>query len=259
MLSTSGSDLENATFVSQLNEMISSRKKMTNVLYQVILAGKAPRKLLKHFVLQRYPIKNFWTRNILGIAARLDDYRLRSELIENIYEEETGALTKTRRHLETFVDFGVCLGLSRADIVACRDLLPETEAVIEHNVGTCNRSDIDFTQGVASVLLLMEGQPPIVNRDGLSMESVMRDVYRLPPKGYEYFSVHASATEGQKVSEIEEDHASTAREILTRYCTSDELRSKAIAALERAINLRHAHFSAIYERFYDPTEPPFRV
>jgi pyrroloquinoline-quinone synthase len=248
---------ETRDFLAELDAVIVARKKMTSPLYQRILAGDASLDLLRTFVVQRYPIKAHWTRNILGIASRIDDYDLRCELVENIYEEETGALTNSRRHLETFVDFGLALGLSREEIETPRHLFAETKAVIEHNVGVCNSYDKHFTLGVASVLLLMEGQPPIVSRDGSSMLAVMRDVYLLPPEGYEFFVHHASAAQGNAVSEIEEDHGETARRILVRYCTSETMMDSALAALRRAVDLRHAHFDAIL-RCCDPAAPPFR-
>jgi pyrroloquinoline-quinone synthase len=245
-------------FVDQLDAMIRDRKKMTSQLYQTILAGKATERLLQNFVIHRWPVKSHWTRNLLGIAARVDDYRLRSLLVENIYEEETGALSNSRRHLETFADFGAAVGVTRAQLEQT-PWLPETEALVGHNVRSCNDTDVHFTQGVASVILLMEGQPPIVDTGGSSMLAVMRDVYALPESGYEFFVHHASASAQETaVSELEDEHASAARELLRRYCDTDELRQGAIDALDRALELRHRHFDAILERFYDPAEPVFR-
>ena len=249
-----------SVFISQLDELIIARRKMTSPLYQLILSGQASLTLLSQFVIHRYPIKAFWSRNILGIAARINDYALRRELIENIYEEETGAISNTQRHLETFIDFGLSLGLSREQITQASPTLPETTAVVEHNVGACNHDAVHFTVGVASVLLLMEGQPAITNDQGASMEAVMRDIYLLPPSGYAYFSQHASGSQHQSVSEIEADHASTARRILARYCVTAARRVAAKSALEYAIELRHSHFDAILRVGVNSGdgEPPFR-
>jgi pyrroloquinoline-quinone synthase len=245
-------------FLAELDAMISARKKMTSTLYQVVLAGKASKRLLQNFVIHRYPIKNHWSRNILGIASKVEEYDLRKELIENIYEEETGSMTDSRRHLETFFDFGMGLGLTRDQILNAKERLPETDAVVAHNVRSCNSGEVHFTEGVASVLLLMEGQPPIVSRSGTSMEAVMRDVYGLPHQAYEYFTHHASCVDGSAVSELEDDHADTARRILTKYCTTEGMRNNAKRALANAIELRHRHFDAIHRHYYDPSDPPFR-
>lgn len=209
------------------------------------------------FVLHRWPIKNFWTRNILGIASRIEDYRLRVLLVENIYEEETGRLSGSGRHLDTFVDFGETVGVT-ADELANAPVVAETAAVIEHNVRVCNGT-AHFTEGVASVLLLMEGQPPIVDNRGKSMLSVMRDVYGLPEKGYEFFVHHASADASDgAVSELEDEHAAAARELLRRYCATPALQQNAIDALANALELRHRHFDMILRTAYDPAEPVFR-
>ncbi|MFI1972832.1 pyrroloquinoline quinone biosynthesis protein PqqC [Streptomyces cinnamoneus] len=245
-------------FVAELDRMIVERKKMTSPLYQTIVSGKATARLLRTFVVQRWPIKNLWTRNILGIASRVDDHRLRSLLVENIYEEETGALSGSRRHLETFADFGRAVGVTREELEDTEPF-PETTAVVEHNIGVCNDSEVHFTAGVASVLLLMEGQPPIVNASGSSMLTVMRDAYRLPDWGYEFFVHHASANEeADAVSELEDEHAAAARELLVRYCDTDELRAGAKKHLARALDLRHQHFDAILREAYSADEPVFR-
>ena len=244
-------------FVDVLDGMIAQRKKMTSPLYQTILAGKATRRLLQGFVLHRWPIKSFWTRNVLGIAANVDDYRIRRSLVENIYEEETGALSNSDRHVATFAAFGQAVGVS-ADELANAPLAPETAAVVAHNVRACNGREAHFTEGAASVLLLMEGQPPIVNDAGSSMLAVMRDGYGLPPEGYEFFVHHASADQSSAaVSELEDEHADAARELLRRYCVTDGQRAQAIAALATALDLRHRHFDMILETGYDPAEPVF--
>ena len=245
-------------FIKTLEQMICDRRKMTSPLYQLIMDGKASQKLLQEFVINRWPIKNFWTRNILGIASRIDDYELRCGLITNIYEEETGALTNSCRHLQSFVDFGEQVGVSK-ETIENAPILPETRAVIEHNLHVCNDSTVHFSAGIASVLLLMEGQPPIINAQGQSMQKVMRDVYQLPHKGYDFFTHHASSEGDQEhISELEDDHASTAKEILRLYCTTPKLQQQAVDYLAKAIDLRHLHFDVILERYYNPTEPPFR-
>lgn len=245
-------------FIAHLDGMIAQRRKMTSPLYQTVLTGKATRRLLQNFVLHRWPIKSFWTRNILGIASRIEDYRLRVLLVENIYEEETGALSNSGRHLDTFAAFGAAVGVTARQL-ECAPVAPETRAVIDHNVRVCNSGEVHLTEGVASVLLLMEGQPPIVDQGGSSMLSVMRDVYGLPAQGCEFFVHHASATAGDDaVSELEDEHAEAARELLRRYCTTDEQRGRAVQALSTALELRHRHFDMILAAGYDSTEPVFR-
>lgn len=242
-------------FIKKLDDMIMARRKITNPLYQVIMDGQATKTLLQNFVIHRFPIKNFWTRNILGIAARIDDYDLRRDLVSNIYEEETGKITNSKRHLQTFIDFGKALELSEKDITN-NIILQETQEVINHNISACNDTSNHFTMGVSSVLLLMEGQPPIRNQKGISMLKVMQEIYQLPPEGYEFFVHHASNVDGG-VSDLEDEHAETAKEILIRYCNTKELQEQAVSFLERAIYLRHKHFDAIY-KFYNPHEKPFR-
>ncbi|HZB33779.1 MAG TPA: iron-containing redox enzyme family protein [Streptosporangiaceae bacterium] len=245
-------------FVTELEEMIHQRRKTTSPLYQTILAGKATERLLQTFVVQRWPIKSWWTRNLTGVASRVDDIAIRRSLIENAYEEETGGLSNSKRHVETFEDFGRSVGVDPATLPDV-PLFPETKALIEHNKNACCNSNVHFTEGVASVLLLMEGQPPITNESGKSMMAVMRDAYGIPEWGYEFFKHHASSdSDHEAVSDLEEEHTEPLREMLARYCDTPELRSRAKESLATAIELRHTHFDAILREAYDPSEPVFR-
>ncbi len=245
-------------FVAELEEMIRARRKTTSQLYQTILSGKATQRLLKVFVEQRWPIKSWWTRNLTGVASRVDDVAIRRSLIENAYEEETGALSHSKRHVETFEDFGRSVGVDPASLPTV-PLFPETVALIEHNKNACDNTAVHFTEGVASVLLLMEGQPPITDREGHSMMAVMRDAYQLPEWGYEFFKHHASSDSDQGgVSELEDEHTEPLRWLLVKYCNTPELQARAKESLATAIELRHTHFDAILREAYDPTEPVFR-
>ena len=244
-------------FVAEIDALIVARKKMTSRLYQVILAGDATRRLLQGFVIHRWPIKSLWTRNVMGLAAQVEEWDLRRKLVENVYEEELGGLTGSKRHVETFADFGAAVGVGRHELDTA-PVAPETAAVADHNLRLCNSGTVHFTAGVAGVLLLMEGQPPIVNREGRSMLSVMRDTYGVPPTAYEFFVHHASADAGDAVSELEDEHAEVGRELLRRHCTTEALREQARQATMRSIELRHRHFDMILDTCYDPSEPVFR-
>lgn len=244
--------------VTELEEMIHARRKTTSPLYQTILAGKATERLLQTFVEQRWPIKSWWTRNLTGVACRMDDLAIRRSLIENAYEEEFGALSNSKRHVETFEDFGRSVGLDPATLPTV-PLFPETVALIEHNRNACDNTNVHFTEGAASVLLLMEGQPPITDRSGHSMMAVMRDAYELPEWGYEFFKHHASGEgDASGVSELEDEHTKPLRELLIKYCDTPELQARARESLANAIELRHTHFDAILREAYDSTEPVFR-
>lgn len=251
--------MDSDKFVGLLDEMILKRRKMTSPLYQTILAGQATERLLQNFCIHRYPIKNLWTRNLMGVGCRIPDYELRVGLVRNLYEEEFGAQTGAGRHVQTFLDFGEAVGVPQ-EVVVNAPLLPETRRLVDHNLNACDNTNVHFTEGTASVLLLMEGQPPIVDRAGKSMLSVMRDVYGLPPKGYEFFVHHASSdVSSHAVSTLEDEHANAMREILRRYCDSEDLQQNAMSSLRRALDLRHAHFDAILSRYYDEAEPPLRL
>ncbi|MFI6444907.1 TenA family transcriptional regulator [Kitasatospora sp. NPDC050543] len=249
--------MSNQEFIDELDAMIAERRKMTSPLYQTILGGKATQRLLQGFAIHRWPIKNLWVRHLLGVAHRLEDHRMRVLFVENAFEEETGRLSDSRRHVESFADFARSVGVTREELENT-PFLPETQELHDNNLRLCN-SDLHFTAGAAGVLLLMEGQPPIVNAAGESMLKVMRDEYLLPDWGYDFFVHHASSDASEAaVSELEDEHSAAVRTILREFCTTPELRDLARTSLAHSIELRHRHFDALMRDYYDPSEPVFR-
>jgi pyrroloquinoline-quinone synthase len=245
-------------FLNTLTDIISARRKITSPLYQVIMRGEATQRLLQNFVVHRYPIKNLWVRHVMCVGSRIEDHKLRRLFVENAYEEETGGYTQSDRHVQTFLTFGEYVGVS-TETVLNTPMLPETKALVEFNLNACNNTNVPISEGAASVLLLMEGQPPIVSKTGSSMEAVMRDVYQVPKDGFAFFTHHASSDAGKEhVSALEDVHTAAVVEVLRRYCDTDELQQGAIRSLQKSIELRHKHFDALYEKFYDPSEPVFR-
>ncbi|MGF7046230.1 pyrroloquinoline-quinone synthase [Paenibacillus sp. DS2015] len=224
-------------FVEKLKSIVTENQKITHPLYQIIMKGEASSELLKNFVLHRYHIKSFWTRNISAIHSKTSDVNVRKELAENIYEEETGKITGTMRHLDLFFKIGEQFGLTWDDIDNC-NVLPESQDVINWNNQVCG-PDHHLVEAVAALIVYMEGQPP-VTWEGRTMNQAMSHFYNLNEAGVSYFVIHSSHD-----MEVEEDHAEAGYELLRNYAITEELQEKAVAALYKSIDVRMKHFSAI--------------
>jgi len=223
--------------IEKLKGIVNENQKITHPLYQTIMKGEATPRLLKNFVLHRYHIKSFWTRNISAIHSKCPDVEARIHLAENIYEEETGKITGTERHLDLFVKIGEQFGLTWDEINKL-ELLPETQDVIDWNNTVCGHKH-HLLEAVAALIVYMEGQPP-VKLDGRTMNDAMSYFYNINESGRAYFNIHSSDD-----MEVEEDHAEIGYELIRKYATTEELQQKVLAALQKSIEVRMAHFSAI--------------
>lgn len=223
--------------VNKLVDIVEENKKITHPLYQTIMKGEATRELLKNFVLHRYHIKSFWTRNISAIHSKCPDVDARVALAENIFEEETGQLTNSKRHLDLFFNFGQQFGLTREDIDNV-ELLPETRDVIAWNNKVCG-PEHHLVEAVSALIIYMEGQPP-VELDGATMNHAMRHFYNINDDAMTYFTIHSSHE-----NDVEDDHAEVGFNLVKAYATTEELQQKCIDALHKSIDVRMKHFSAI--------------
>ncbi|AMA73435.1 iron-containing redox enzyme family protein [Aneurinibacillus thermoaerophilus] len=223
--------------IQKLKDIVYENRKITHPLYQTIMKGEATPLLLKNFVLHRYHIKSFWTRNISAIHSKCPDVEARIHLAENIYEEETGKISGTERHLDLFVKFGEQFGLTW-DEINNLEILPESQAVIDWNNTVCGPNH-HFLEAVSALIIYMEGQPP-VEWEGRTMNHAMNYFYNVNEAGRSYFNIHSSDQ-----MEIEEDHAEIGYELIRKYATTEELQQKVIDALYKSIDVRMKHFSAI--------------
>ncbi|WP_078394549.1 TenA family transcriptional regulator [Shouchella patagoniensis] len=226
-------------YITEIKDLVEENKKITHPLYQKIMSGKADKELLKNFVLHRYHIKSFWTRNISAIHSKTPDVESRIALAENIFEEETGQLTNSKRHLDLFFNFGEQFGLTKEELDGL-ELLEETKAVIEWNNKVCG-PDHHLVEAVAALIIYMEGQPP-VEFNGKTMNTAMKDLYNVNKDGMDYFTIHSSHE-----NDVEDDHAEVGFNLLKKYANTSELREKSIKALKKSIEVRMNHFTAILE------------
>ena len=58
-------------FLQKLTDIIWERRKITSPLYRLIMSGEATLRVLQNFVIHRYPIKNIYTRNLMGVGSRI--------------------------------------------------------------------------------------------------------------------------------------------------------------------------------------------
>lgn len=234
--------------VAKLQEIVYENRKITHPLYQTIMKGEATPLLLKNFVLHRYHIKSFWTRNISAIHSKTPDVPARISLAENIFEEETGKLTGTMRHLDLFFKFGEQFGLTWEEVENL-ELLPETRDIIEWNNKVCGHEH-HLVEAVAALIIYMEGQPP-VTWDGRAMNDAMRHFYQINEEGRSYFNIHSSND-----MEVEEDHAEVGFELIRKYAVTEELQQKTIEALRKSIDVRMKHFTAILRESEKQADAP---
>lgn len=223
-------------FRNQLNATLQRNLTLGHPLFGLLMDAANPRpELLKTVVLQGYQL----TRHFLGYIEDLFYYcpleRHKRHLLFNMYEEETGRLSRTKNHVELMQDFIAALGISDAERDAATPL-PATQELIDYRMAAC-RNINRYHIGAAAVMIASEGQ----NLETLGEEarhSILGRVYNLDERDLLFFSVH------QKEDVA---HVRQGLDLVVDLCTTERMQDEALFAVDHTCKLFYNMYEKIHQ------------
>jgi len=145
----------------------------------------------------------------LGVTyGTCNNEEIRQHIWNNLLEEATGQITKTKSHPEIMADFAVAVGADRSSLktntptAATRALLAQWELILCHRHWTVAMGGMGFG-----------GERQIPVTFGKATRGLEKH-YRINKKGRLFFDVHIGA---------DEDHGDEAIEVITKAHPNDEL------------------------------------
>lgn len=158
-------------------------------------------------------------------------------LLFNLFEEETGRLSKSANHVELMERFLRALGISDTERDSATPL-PSTKALIDYRLDAV-RNPAKYHIGAAAVTIASEGQ----NLESTAIEarhSLLGEVYGLEPEDLLFFSVHA-----------EEDvrHVQQGLNLVADLCTDEQMQKEALFAVEHTSQLFYEMYEGMYQEF----------
>lgn len=161
---------------------------------------------------------------------------VRRALAENLYEEETGGLTRGRAHPDLFLYLMEGLGFSPQDFEAV-DLLPEAAAYrrwLDQVTTTAS-----WIEGVAVATIFVEGsvhERAVLNGTAREEPDIERKIaehplvkyHRVAPKYLDLVRAHGA---------VEGLHRRDAWKMVLDYATAPEAHQRVVHAMERSIEL----------------------
>ncbi|WP_235609048.1 TenA family transcriptional regulator, partial [Frankia casuarinae] len=194
-------------------------------------------RFLQQVALQGYQL----TKHFLTYVEHLFFYcplpRHKRRLLHNLYEEETGRISKTRNHVKLMQDFLLAIGIddeTRDAAVA----LPTTQELIDYRLAAVKDPD-RYHVGAAAVTIASEGQ----NLEKLGSESrdiLFGRVYGLEPRDLLFFSVH-------QVEDI--THTQQGLDLVADLCTTEQMQQEALYAVAHTCELFYGMYEGIYQEY----------
>ena len=206
-----------ANFLDALDSLVAEKHLLKHPFYVLWTEGRLSRENLREYAVSYYPHVAAFPRYVSGVHSNCEDAVLRSELLENLIEEERGQAN----HPELWRRFAGALGAGAASLTATART-PEVTALIECFLETTRTGSV--AEGLAA-LYAYESQIPEIARtktEGLAAFYGITD-----SDAVRFFTVH---------EEADVWHRQVEREALGRAAVSDADREKALAAAGRCLD-----------------------
>lgn len=228
--------MERNAFREELNATLQRNLTLSHPLFNLLLDANNPDiQLLRKVALQGYQL----TRHFLTYVENLFFYcplpRHKRHLLFNLFEEETGRLSRTKNHVHLMEDFLRALGITDQQRDAVQPL-PATRELIDYRMEACTNPE-RYHVGAAAVLVASEGQ----NLETLGEEarhSILGRVYGLQDSDLLFFSVH------QKEDVA---HVRQGLDLVADLCTTDQMQSEALEAVNHTCRLFYGMYEGIYQ------------
>lgn len=235
--------MERDSFRSELDRTLKHNLTLSHPLFGLLMdANKPDIQLLRKVALQGYQL----TRHFLTYIEHLFFYcplpKHKRHLLFNMFEEETGRLSRTKNHVHLMEDFLRALGISDQQRDATTPL-PATRELIDYRMDACTDPE-RYHIGAAAVMVASEGQ----NLETLGEEArhtVLGRVYGLREKDLLFFSVH------QKEDVA---HVRQGLDLVADLCITEAMQQEAIFSVNHTCRLFYGMYEGIYQTL-DVPEP----
>ncbi len=192
--------------------------------------------LMKTMALQGYQL----TKNFLEYIENLFFYcpipKHKRRLLFNMFEEETGRLSKTNNHVILMENFIRALDISDEERDAATPY-PETQELIDYRMNAVKDRSM-YHVGAAAVMIASEGQN-LETRAGEARHEILGKLYGLKEEDLLFFSVHQKEDVG---------HVQQGLDLVADYCTDSKKQEEAIFAVKHTCELFWNMYSGVAKR-----------
>jgi len=226
-------------FRKELGRALKSKSTLNHAIMRELLQPKKNALLLRLFALHTYPLTRMFERYVAALFYNCPLPAFRRDLATNLYEEVTGALSKTDGHLELMQKFLRAVGISDEEM-ARHEPLPDTRELIDFRRKLVE-DPARYHMGAAAVMIASEGQT-IQKEGGHAPHRMLAALYGLSEDDVQFFTVHA---------EEDVEHVREGFDVVCAVCTTEAMQLEAIATVRETLELFWRHYEGIqreYER-----------
>jgi pyrroloquinoline-quinone synthase len=229
--------LSKERFINELRAELERHVTLDQPIFAELFKAERNWGLLQLMATQGYQL----TKNFLTYVEYLFHHCPagihKRRLLVNLFEEETGRLSKTANHVELMQRFLRAIGVTDEE----RDRvepLPATKELIDYRL-ELTRDPARFHLGAAAVMIASEGQN-LETRAGEARHSILGKVYGLDEAALQFFSVHQKE---------DVHHVREGIETVADVCTTEEMQQDALAVVRHTCELFAGMYRGIEEEY----------
>lgn len=225
------------SFRKELEDALFSHRTIAHPILKQLSQPADQRELMRYMALQGYQLTKHFARYVGGLYHNCPVGYYRKRLAINLYEEETGMLSRTANHEALMQRFIRALGISDEERDAAV-ALPTTQELIDYRWDLVN-NPATFHMGAAAVMIASEGQN-LEEEAGKARHELLPKVYGFNPEDLAFFSVHAH-----------EDifHVREGLDCVAEVCTTRKMKDEALEAVHHTCQLFWKMYDGIQEAF----------
>lgn len=224
-------------FRNKLEQTLHHRLTLDHPVLQEMAKPRKNLPLISKMSLQAFHLTRAFTGYIGELYCHCPIQKYRTALAVNLYEEETGALSKTANHMELMERFILALGLTKEQIEN-EVPLPTTLDLVAYRKKLCQNPET-LHMGAAAVMIASEGQS-LETKAGKTKDQLIPEMYGLKPEDLAFFAVHA-------VEDVY--HVGDGLDLVSEICTTQKMQDEAIEAIEGTCDRFWRFFDGIQQAY----------
>jgi pyrroloquinoline-quinone synthase len=226
-------------FRTALDDTLKSKLTLSHPMFSVLFDAQEPDlNTLQQTALQGYQL----TKHFLEYIETLFYYcpregRHKRRLLFNMYEEETGRISKTKNHVELMQDFLRALKIDDATRDEVKPL-PNTWELIDYRMRACKNPET-YHIGAAAVMIASEGQN-LETRGADARDTLFKRIYGMTDDDLLFFSVHQAE---------DVHHVRHGLDLVTDVCTTEKMQQEALEAVAHTCDLFYGMYEGVYQEY----------
>jgi pyrroloquinoline-quinone synthase len=229
-------------FAVKLRAVLEEQLTLDHPIFKELFKAEKNWGLLREITLEGYQITKYFLEYVENLYFRCPLPQHKRRLLHNLYEEETGRLSKTKNHVTLMEDFIRAQGISDEERDAHRPSAA-TRELIEYRLNAV-KGEGTYHIGAAAVMIASEGQS-LEKRAGEARHTILAKVYGLSEQDTLFFSVHQKEDVG---------HVAEGISLVSDICIDEKMQEDALFAVRHTCRLFWGMYESVAQKYWKQLE-----